>query len=434
MREHYEAARPRIERDTRTHRMMDAHLRLVGPDGSPLAGAIAICTQERGPLRFGANAFAVGCLGDRQAHWESLFADVFDEAVVPFYWDGVEPVRGRPRFTTDSPPIHRRPPPDAVVDFCRRHDLQPKGHTLAYAQFNPDWLPSDPQACAAAFERWFEQVGERYRGSIPVWDVVNEALTRYGWTTADKPMPPDYIRWAFAAAARLLPGAHRILNEDTASWSQRGGCHFGYEMQPFSLLVENLLAKGVGIDGLGLQFHLKDADEADLWKRASGAQDQPRMLEPPQLLRILDHYAGFGLPLHISEITIPCYGHDEDSEALQAEIAEMLYRTWFSHPSVASIIWWNTVDGLAHGAENRFNGGLLGGDLRQKTVYRVLRRLIREEWRTRVEIACDDSGICALAGFRGCYRIEVRHRDRLLSGSFTLDAFGSEAPITIACR
>lgn len=432
--EHRQAAAARIARDTRAHRMAQTTLRLTGADGRPLAGAAVTVEQVRGPIRFGANSFLLGGNGSpaADARWEQLFADAFDLAVVPFFWKDVEPEPGRPRFAADSPARYRRPPIDAVLGFCARHGIEPKAHALAYHQFNPPWLPREQAACEAAYESWFARVGERYRGRIPSWDVVNEALLRYSWTSADEPMPRDWVRWGFTAARRHLPGARLILNEDTAAWMQRGYAHFAREMQPFSLLVENLLLKGVPIDEIGLQFHCFDYQERDLWRRASGAQDQERLLEPLQLLAVLDHYAGFGRPLHISEITVPCFGEDDDSLALQAEVAELLYRTWFSHPAVASIVWWNVVDGHAHGKEGELRGGLLTKDLREKPVYATLRRLIREEWRTRTAGVTDADGRLALDGFLGDYRVTVSHGGGRQTVAATLSA-AAPGILPIAC-
>lgn len=425
--EHRAAAAARIASDTRAHRTAEAVVRVVDAAGAPVEGARIAVEQVSGPIRFGANAFLCGGNGSSEAdrRWEELFAAAFDLAVVPFFWKDLEPEQGSPRFAAGSPPRYRRPPPDQVLDFCARRGIEPKAHALAYHQFNPAWLPRDPAGCEAAYEAWFARIGGHFRGRIPSWDVVNEALSRYAWTYADEAMPRDWIRWAFAAVRRHLPGARLLLNEDTAAWTQRGMAHFGREVHPYSLLIENLLLKGVGIDGIGLQFHCFDYQEANLWRRASGDRDQERLLEPLQLLQALDHYAGFGLPLHISEITVPCYP-GEDGEELQAEVAELLYRTWFSHPAVASITWWNLVDGHAHGREGELRGGLVHRDLAEKPVYRVLRRLIREEWRTRIAARPCAGGRLAFRGFHGAYRVSAEDGGRRIDSGLVLGAGSAE--------
>lgn len=414
MRAHLDAVRPRIEASTREHRTGDLVVSVVDAVGRPVPGATVSVEQTGGEVRFGANAFLLGGNGSPEAdrRWEDLFADAFDLAVVPFFWKDLEPERGAPRFAADSPPRYRRPPVDAVLDFCARRGIEPKAHALTYHQFVPEWMPTDPVECERIHGEWFATVGARYRGRIPSWDVVNEALSRYGWIFADRPLPKDWIAWSFAAARRHLPGARLILNEDTSAWVQRGWAHFGHEVHPYSLLLENLLMKGVPIDEIGMQFHIFDYQEPESWKRASAHKDVERLLEPGYLLGVLDHYARFGRPIHISEITVPCFGTTSDDEDLQAEIAEMLYRTWFSHPAVASIVWWNVVDGHAYGKEGELRGGLVNKDLSTKSVYRVLRRLIRDEWRTRASTATSVDGTATIRAFHGRHRVTVAHAGR----------------------
>jgi endo-1,4-beta-xylanase len=432
MHEHWQASSARIARDTRANRMAQATLRVVGGDGRPLAGADVALEQIRGPVRFGANAFMLGGNGSPAAdlRWEELFAGAFDLAVLPLFWKDVEPERGRLRFEAGSPPRYRRPPIDEVLAFCDRHRIEPKAHVLTYHQFVPDWVPRDPAGCEAAHEAWFAQLGSRYRSRIPSWDVVNEAQDRWGWIWDEKPLPRDWIKWSFAAARRHFPGCRLILNEATHAWVSTN--FFGRETHPFMLLVHNLLLQGVAVDEIGLQFHLFDYQEQDFWKKAAGAKDLPRLLEPDYLLMVLDHYASFGLPVHISEITVPCYGVDDDARALQAEIAEMLYRTWFSHRSVASMVWWNTVDGHAYGREGELRGALLDKDLGEKPVYSVLRRLIREEWRTRTSGRTGGDGSLAFEGFLGGYRVTVIHGGRRETIEIDLPGTGAQ-DLQVAC-
>lgn len=434
LRENISEAQERIKTATELHRKGDVCVKVIDSRNRPVAGALVSTEQTAGDFRFGANAFLLGGNGSPELdkRWEDLFADAFDLAVVPFFWKDLEPERGRPRFSADSPARYRRPPPDAVIDFCQRHGIEPKAHALTYHQFNPEWMSHDIDECERMYESWFAAVGERYRTRIPSWDVVNEAISRYSWTSAAAPLPRDWVAWSFAAARRHFPGCRLILNDDTASWSNRGYHYFGRETHPFVLLIENMLLKGVPIDEIGLQFHLMDYQESETWKRASRHLDEERLLEPSELLRVLDHYARFGKPVHISEITVPCFGTTPDDEELQAEIAEMLYRTWFSHPSVASIVWWNVVDGHAHGKEGELRGGLVNKDLSTKAVYRTLKRLIRSEWRTTSSGTTDAAGSYITRAFHGTHHVRVTASGRTLESDTILrPGISSSVVITV---
>lgn len=406
---HAEAAAERIHEGTLRHRMGDGLVRVIDGQNRPVPGAVVSVEQCSSDFRFGANAFLLGGFdsAEQNQRWEDLFAEVFNLAVVPFFWKDLEPEPGKTRYGVDSPAIYRRPPPDAVLDFCRRRGIEPKAHALTYHQFTPDWVSKDLDECERQYRAHFERVGKFFHHKIPSWDVVNEALTRWAWIFDEKMVPRDWVAWSFREAKKNFPGCRLILNEDNQSWEEKGHNHFGFETHPFYLLAQTLLLRGLPVDALGLQYHLFDYKEETLWKRSAGYKDASKLLEPMRLLKALDHYAGLGLPLHISEITLPCYGTSADDEELQAELAEMLYRTWFSHPAVHSIVYWNVVDGHAHGKEGELLGALVHKDLSEKAIYQRLRRLIREEWRTRLPAKPAPDGRLSFRGFHGSYRATV---------------------------
>ena len=118
--------------------------------------------------------------------------------------------------------------------------------------------------------------------------------------------------------------------------------------------------------------------------------------------------------MHISEITVPGSGQIPENEELQAEITEILYKTWFATEKMKSIVWWNLVDGYAAYAplgsnegENRCGGGLLRFDMSEKPVYKVLDKLINEEWNTSFEGETNENGEISFRGFYGEYEITV---------------------------
>jgi GH35 family endo-1,4-beta-xylanase len=415
-----EAAESRIAAGIESNRKSDAIIRVVDAAGGPVSGVEIGVEQVSSSFRFGANAFMLGGFEtpEMNQRWEQRFSEAFNQAVVPFFWKDTEPVRGQPRFDANSPKAFRRPPTDAVLAFCKRHGIEPKAHCLTYHQFTPDWMPDDPVACREAYAAYFAQVGKRYHAQIPVWDVVNEAMSRWAGRHRAKSVPPDWVRWSFRAAREHFPGCQLVLNEANSTWEEDGYHHFGFETHPFVLLAQNLLLQGIPVDALGLQYHLFDYKEEDLWKRSGEDIYGSHMLHLERLLATLDHYQTLGLPLHISEITLPCYGETEDDESLQAELARMLYRAWFSHPAVRSITYWNVVDGYAHGKEGELRGALVRKDLSEKTIYREVKKLIREEWRTRIASRVYHDGTMRLRGFHGSYRVTLRKDGKEMASAF----------------
>lgn len=55
---------------------------------------------------------------EKNRAYREVFKDTFNLATVPFYWSDLEPERGKPRYTADSPKIYRRPATDLCVDYC----------------------------------------------------------------------------------------------------------------------------------------------------------------------------------------------------------------------------------------------------------------------------------------------------------------------------
>ena len=90
----------------------------------------------------------------------------------------------------------------------------------------------------------------RYRGRIHGWDVVNEAIMADGsWRKSKwfEIIGEDYVVKAFEFARQADPSAELNYNE------------YDYEYRPkcegVIQLVKNLQAKGVRVDGVGIQGH-----------------------------------------------------------------------------------------------------------------------------------------------------------------------------------
>jgi endo-1,4-beta-xylanase len=394
----------RIEAGIRAHRMREAVIRVVDPAGRPVPGVTVEVAQVSADFLFGANLFMLGGypsdeLNDRYA---DAFMGLCNAATVPFYWRDLEPAPGQLRFTADAPPIPRRPPPDTVVAFCEEHGLTMNGHCLIwdYVPWSiPPWV-EDTANCAPLLERRIRQIAQRYGDRIPRWDVLNEPLSTRNLPENRPqicPMPPDYERLAFEWAAQYLPeSAHLMINETTpTSWYP--------ELRASYLeLIERLRADGAKIDGLGLQWHLFNTD--DVPRVLAG-----ELLPPDEMLRALDDYERLGLPVHISEITLPSGDNSPAGQAMQARLARELYRLWFSHPAVQAITWWNMPDGGgATGFEAGLASGLLNRDLSPKPAYEALHHLIRDEWRTRLILITDANGEAGFCGFHGDYCLHAQ--------------------------
>ncbi|MFI2751849.1 endo-1,4-beta-xylanase [Cellulomonas sp. P22] len=403
------------------HRTAQATLTVRGPDGRPLAGETVVVEQTRHRLAFGCIGFDLVDLANREAgagpdvpaaqqaadevlaeQWLALF----NATTLPFYWGQFEPVRGRP----DTARLHH-----AARWFADRGVLV-KGHPLAWHTETAPWLEelTTDEVAAAQTARITRDVST-FADVVRVWDVINEVvimpvfdkqpngLTRLCWDRGRIPT----IRLAFDTARAADPTATLLLNDFDMSTA-------------YECLIEGCLEAGIAIDAIGLQSHMHQ-----------GWWGEERTLE------VLDRFARFGLPLHLTETTLlsgelmPAHIDDlndhqvaswpstPEGEERQADEVARHYRTLVSHPAVEAITYWGLSDaGMWLGAP----GGLVRADGTPKPAYDALHGLVKGEWwHAPRTLVTDAEGQVLVTGFLGDYRVGAGSA----SASFTLDAPGA---------
>lgn len=360
------------------YRKNDALLIIESENGIPKELTVQI-KQLNHSFRFGANIFMLDELETHEKNemYREKFAKLFNLATIPFYWDTLEPEKGKPRYAKDSPKIYRRPAPDLCIEYCKENGIEPKCHCLNYDKFLPSWLENaSVEETKIEMEKRFKDISERYSDIIPSFEVTNESLQEYHKSRFYE--EDDFLEWSYKTADKYFKDNKLIINEGMIWWPYLFNNRNYYYMQ-----IERLLQnKNIHLDSIGVQFHSffkKEAEE----KRAEKAYN------PAVLRKILNCYAGFGLKQQITEMTIPAYSNDPEDEYVQAELMKNLYSIFFSHPNMEAIIYWNLVDGYAYvpendpsADENAYFGGILRHDLSEKPAYKMLYHLIHEEWHT----------------------------------------------------
>ncbi len=162
-------------------------------------------------------------------------------------WESVHPKPGTYNFK----------PADDFVAIGERNKMFVVGHTLIWHQQTPKWVFEDEQGNPATKEVLFQRMEEhinavagRYNGKIHGWDVVNEALNDDGTLRNSKwhqITGDEYLFKAFELARKAAPKAELYYN-DYNMWkpSKRDGA---------IKLVKSLQAKGLKVDGIGMQGH-----------------------------------------------------------------------------------------------------------------------------------------------------------------------------------
>lgn len=152
---------------------------------------------------------------------------------------------------------------DTVVAFAETHNMPVQAHHYVWGEqkWLPDWLKNGNFTKSELMDILHDHimtVGKHYEGRIAEWTVVNEPFTRaqhlYGlhdWW-ADNIGDLSYVDQSFIWARQADPKAKLIINDfNTEGINDTSNAMYDY--------VKGALARGVPIDGVGLQMHLDGA-------------------------------------------------------------------------------------------------------------------------------------------------------------------------------
>ncbi len=395
----------KIARDTEENRKGQFAIAFTDEDGNLLDNVTYRIRQKSHEFNFGGTTFYLGGYDNDEmnAKFEKKFTDIFNYAVLPMYWDTLEPEQGKPRFESDSVRITRRPPFDTSVEFCKKNNLRMKGHCLIYNSFQPKWIPEVQRELKILIEKRIAEIADRYGDIFVDMDVINEMLHIYknaypGFFERNLSITddPNHEKWAFELANKYFPHTRLFWNEGGFETLANPN-YSGFRSFFYMALKENI-AKGAPIGGIGMQYHCYS-------KRDTADVKLESLCNPLRLLDALDRYGDFGLPIHISEVNVPSWSNDPYDETLQGELVKRLYRLWFSQKNVKGIVWWNLADLTAFAGENFYYGGLIRNDCTPKPSYEALNELINKEWKTELCGTVDKR--LDFRGFYGDYEVEA---------------------------
>lgn len=422
--EQKESMQERIAAGIEQYRKGNACIRIKDKDGNCIPDAKITINQKTHEFKFGANIFMLDELEteEKNEKYKKYFSELFNIATLPFYWKDNEPTEGNYRFSKDSERIYRRPAIDLCLEFCEQHGIEPRAHCLNYENWSPDWVIDETvDVIKEKLETRMKVLAERYADKIHGWEVTNETI----FNLPDRKYSvfyhePDFNEWSFKTAEKYFKNNELIINDaDCNIWSRS----FNYNRSAYYMIIERALRKKSRIDAIGMQFHMFFNKEVE-------KESTFLFYDPSHLFAVMDAYAEFNKPMHITEITIPAYSNETEDEEIQAEILKNLYSIWFSHPNMEQIIYWNLVDGYAAFApqgdmtagENYYYGGLLRFDLTPKPAYFMLKDLIQKQWHTELVGKTDGNGCVEFKGFYGDYVVDISVGTGNCRKTFTLSS------------
>jgi endo-1,4-beta-xylanase len=232
---------------------------LAGLASGVLAATLGSANGQSGRVRYGAAAMKENFLED------PLYRDALVkhcDIIVPMNdlkWEALRPTRDQ--FTFDDA--------DKIISFAKSNGKDVRGHALCWYGGMPDWTKgiATRQEAERELRRHIEIVASRYRGQIPSWDVVNEAIahdpiTQGIWrdTLWHRLLGPEHIDIAFKTAAEADPRAELVYNDYDL---ENTGPRQALRRQHVLALVRRLQAKKIPIHAIGFQAHLYAEQEID---------------------------------------------------------------------------------------------------------------------------------------------------------------------------
>jgi endo-1,4-beta-xylanase len=411
------------------HRIAETTVTVRGADGAPLTDTEVMVEQRRHDFAFGNIGFDFIPLANGEADRDAAAAEaeafggaslerleqladqwleLFNTATLPFYWGRFEPQRGKP----DTARLKR------TAEWFAERGVAIKGHPLVWHTVTAPWLLGLPLDEIEGLQR--ERVRREvtdFAGLVDTWDAINEVVIMPVFTAEENAITRlaydrgriEMIRLAFEEARGANPKATLLLNDFDLSTA-------------YECLIEGVLEAGIQIDALGLQTHMHQ-----------GYRGEEKMLA------MLDRFARYGLPLHLTETTllsghlmppeivdlndyqIPDWPSTPDGEARQADEVVRHYRSLVSHPAVQAITYWGlSDDGMWLGAP----GGFVRRDGTPKPSYDALRGLVKGEWwLPPTPMRTDADGRIRVSGFFGDYAVSARGTD----APFRLEPNSAEA-------
>lgn len=242
----------RIQNGIEQFRKGYAHVEIKDKDGKSISGAKVRVNQKSHAFRFGANLFMLDEMETKEKNeaYKKHFADLFNMATLPFYWDATEPEKGKTRYAKDSEKLYRRPPIDLCIAFCEANGIEPREHALAYDRFFPKWLyDASVEEVKQALVNRYREISGRYADKIPTIEVTNEME----WPDCKTAFynEPDFVEWCFKTAEIFFPANQLVVNEWMGlCWEDC--CRFNDKYYSY---IENTMLKDARIDAVGMQFH-----------------------------------------------------------------------------------------------------------------------------------------------------------------------------------
>lgn len=292
-----------------------------------------------------------------------------------FNWRPLRPARDQYQFCAT----------DQVVAFAEANGMRVHAGHLSWDK-NPAWLTEGKfsrDELIAILREHIQTVVGRYRGRVQAWNVVNEVfaydntgrLLKTDDTIWMRGIGPEYIDMAFRWAHEADPQAVLLFNDVDAEGTGcaarcgAGGGSRNLKSDALYEFVKGMLARGVPINGVGMQTH---------W----GARLAFPTVDPATVAPNMKRLADLGLEVWVTEMDLPIAKPvTPDKLAAQAQTYRQMLGACLAAPNCKALIVWGIYDGDSMAQDPRFPTYaaplLFDEAFRPKPAYEALANVLR---------------------------------------------------------
>ena len=272
-------------------------------------------------------------------------------------------------------------PADRVWEICNKLNIPMRGHCIFWEKdkYVMPWLNelNNDELRGKVISHAID-VTKHFKGRIEEFDLNNEMIQgdffrrRLGYGVINE----------MAYAAKLGNPNVKLCVNDYGILADGG-----YNVSSYIMQIENLLASGVPIDGIGIQGHTLTSDENSTDKAAATSQ---------HIQKTLDKFAKFNMPIKITECLFGA-----DTEEGTAEELNRVFPIFFACPNIEAIIMW----GFWAKGHWKPETAMWKEDWTPTPQAEAYRDLVFNKWWTKTSGKADKNGTFKTRGFYGDYII-----------------------------
>ena len=403
----------RAHQDIEKYRKGNVILSIVGENGAPVRGADVAASQRTHDFMFG-----VLCEGafDGRAY-ELLTGAGMNYVLLGFYWFSTEPSLGRYRLD-----FH----PASEIVHLKKLGIRVSGEGLIGLEPGPAIY--DTGLLNLSFEQLRDKIYEHvhrlvstHSGYIDYWTVVHNPFSEEHILGFVGEQRVDLIKTGVAAIKKADPRARiHVYVDNICGLMTAGqlGRDYTHSVDPYTYL-SRLGEYGIDHDGISLCLIYGSVDEYPPGQYPPGYAQPFRDIA--SISRILDWYSTLRESIHIDEFNVPGnfrsnlgYWHRRSwDEELKVEWMKKFYTIAFSKSLIRGITYRTAKDQPYQTAQR----GLLSASYVPRESFYALKKLITEDWTTRLHMRTDANGRVEFRGFAGDYQITVNTEDSKINST-----------------